>query len=622
MQKQIRSRAQLYGVAAIILALVLGTFCYNFGVFLQVALPSPIISNTLFRTFSSYGELKNFLTTNSVTQGPFQINGIWGNSLKKAGSPVFDYNTQSSTPSYSSTNIQVAGVDEADIVKNDGKYIYVVSGRSVSILKAYPPDEAQLLSSIGLGNVDGSGIFLNRDRLAVLAQESSYPQVFPYELPPYGFKYVPQPNEESQTFVKVYDISDRVHPVFLREYKVSGSYIGSRMIGDYVYFVASQPAYVYSDAVALPMIYTSDGEKTVSPTEIHYNNVSDNYFQFTTFFALNIQNTMETPTYMTIMLGGTNGLYVSLNNMYVTFHRWQGVTSIYRMHIANSTVTCEANGTVLGHELDQFSMDEYDGYFRIATNAWVNGIQQNNLYVLDMNLSVVGKLENLATGENLHSVRLMGNRGYVVTFIKTDPLFVIDLSEPTNPTVLGELHIPGYSDYLHPYDETHLIGVGKQTVEAEQGYFAWYQGVKVSLFDVTNVTNPKQISTYVIGDRGSDSLVLSDHKAFLFDKTMNLLVIPVDVTKINENEYPGGVPPYVRGELVWQGAYVFRVSLEGGFVFRGGITHWNSSTSMGNDAYSVKRSLYIGNVLYTVSDKKVRMNDLDNLAPINEIDLP
>ena len=622
MQKQIKSRAQFYGVAAIILALVLGTLCYNFGVYPQVSLPSPILSNALFRTFSSYEELKNFLTTNSEIRGPFQLNGPWASVLPKGESFVFDYGMQGSTPSYSSTNIQVAGVDEADIVKNDGKYIYLVSGRSVSILQAYPTNEARLLSTIDLGGVDGSGIFLNHDRLAVLAQESSYTQVFPYGMPPYGFNYAPQPNEESRTLAKVYDISDRDHPVLLREYKISGSYIGSRMIGDYVYFVASQPAYVYSDAVALPIIYTPDGEKTVNPTEIHYNNASDNYFQFTTFFALNIQNTTETPTYMTIMLGGTNGLYVSLNNLYVTFHKWQGETTIYRMHISNNAVTCEANGMVLGHELNQFSMDEYNGHFRIATNAWVNGSQQNNLYVLDMNLSVVGKLENLATGENLHSVRFMGNRGYVVTFIKTDPLFVIDLSEPTHPFVLGELHIPGYSDYLHPYDETHLIGVGKQTVEAEQGYFAWYQGVKISLFDVTDVTNPKQISNYVIGDRGSDSPVLSDHKAFLFDKSRHLLVIPVAVAKIDENEYPNGVPPYAYGKLVWQGAYVFRVSLDEGFTFRGGITHWNGGTYVENSDYSVKRSLYIGNVLYTISDKKVKMNDLDSLAPINEIDLP
>jgi inhibitor of cysteine peptidase len=199
---------------------------------------------------------------------------------------------------------------------------------------------------------------------------------------------------------------------------------------------------------------------------------------------------------------------------------------------------------------------------------------------------------------------------------------VIDLTEPTHPYVLGELHIPGYSDYLHPYDENHLIGVGKQTVEAEQGYFAWYQGIKISLFDVTNVTDPKQISNYTIGDRGSDSPVLSDHKAFLFDKSTNLLVIPVTVAKINESEYDDGVPPYAYGTQVWQGAYVFRLSLEEGFVFRGGITHLVSDTSVQNSSYWIKRSLYIENVLYTVSDKKIEMNSLADLTLLKEIELP
>jgi uncharacterized secreted protein with C-terminal beta-propeller domain len=272
-------------------------------------------------------------------------------------------------------------------------------------------------------------------------------------------------------------------------------------------------------------------------------------------------------------------------------------------------------------------MDEYGDYFRVATTTWVIekwtfGNQHNNVYILNMNMSIVGKLENLASGENLHSARFMGDRGYLVTFKKTDPLFVIDLSQPTNPVVLGELKIPGYSDYLHPYDETHLIGVGKHTEEADEGDFAWYQGVKISLFDVGDVANPKQIANYTIGDRGTDSPILTDHKAFLFDKEKALLVIPVSVAEIDESQYPsGGVPSSAYGTTVWQGAYVFSISLEG-FVLQGTVTHLESGEDVYNTAHWVKRSLYIENVLYTVSDKKIKMNSLDDLAPINEIKLP
>ncbi len=286
-------------------------------------------------------------------------------------------------------------------------------------------------------------------------------------------------------------------------------------------------------------------------------------------------------------------------------------------------MTCEATGTVPGRERNQFSMDEYNDYFRIETTTWtLNWTTQTNLYVLDMNLSVVGKLEGLAPGENFHSARFMGNRAYLVTFKKTDPLFVIDLSQPTNPTVLGELHIPGYSDYLHPYDETHLIGVGKHTVEADEGDFAWYQGIKMSLFDVSDVANPVQMDTVIIGDRGSDSPVLYDHKAFLFDKSRTLLVMPILEAKIDPSKYAGEVPPYAYGEPVWQGAYVFDVSLFHGFQLEGRITHLENGMSIHEQSYWIKRSAYVENVLYTISSRKVGLNKLDDLSPILEIELP
>lgn len=286
-------------------------------------------------------------------------------------------------------------------------------------------------------------------------------------------------------------------------------------------------------------------------------------------------------------------------------------------------MTCEARGTVPGRERNQFSMDEYGDFFRIETVTWApDWAKQTNLHVLDMNLSIVGKLEGLAPGENFHSARFMGHRAYFVTFKKTDPLFVIDLSEPTNPTVLGELHIPGYSDYLHPYDETHLIGVGKHTVEADQENFAWYQGIKISLFDVSNVTNPVQMDNIIIGDRGSDTPVLYDHKAFLFDRARELLVIPVLEAKIDQSKYGGEVPPNAYGNSVWQGAYVFDISLLHGFLFEGRITHLENGMDIYENTYWVKRSLYIEYVLYTVSSRKICLNQLDDLSPILEIELP
>jgi uncharacterized secreted protein with C-terminal beta-propeller domain len=251
----------------------------------------------------------------------------------------------------------------------------------------------------------------------------------------------------------------------------------------------------------------------------------------------------------------------------------------------------------------------------------------NNVYVLNMALNITGSLEGLAPGETIYSARFMGERCYLVTFRNIDPLFVIDLSNPDAPKVLGELKITGYSSYLHPYDETHIIGIGKETV-AEREDFAWYQGVKISLFDVSDISNPREISKYEIGDRGTDSPVLWDHKAFLFDKERNLLVIPVLETKINATQYPEGVPSWAYGQPVWQGAYVFDISIDNGLQLRGKITHVENITDPEQGYYyfyspfAVERSLYIDDVLYTISQAKIKMNSLENLDYINEVELP
>jgi inhibitor of cysteine peptidase len=237
-----------------------------------------------------------------------------------------------------------------------------------------------------------------------------------------------------------------------------------------------------------------------------------------------------------------------------------------------------------------------------------------------MNLKTVGRLQNISAGENFHSARFVGDRCYLVTFQKTDPLFVVDLSDPTSPKVLGNLTVSGYSDYLQPYDGSHLIGVGKETVEAESKYFSWYQGIKIAIFDVTNVTNPTQMWDVTIGDRGSDSPVLYDHKALLFDKQMDLLVIPVTVAKIDPSQYPNEVPDNAYGTQVWQGVYVYNITLADGLVLKGNITHADNPGLPPNTLF-VNRALYIGNVLYTVSQGKIELNSLVDLSPITEISL-
>jgi uncharacterized secreted protein with C-terminal beta-propeller domain len=628
MQKEILKRARFYGIGAIIMALILGMLCYNLGVYPQIAMPTALSTASSLKTFSSYEDLKSFLLTNSKTQGAFQLYGPWDTlsiqmkiSTDVVGSGAYAAKSFNlATPSadansYSTTNVQVSGVDEADKVKNDGQYLYIVdnandimSGGNVSIVMAYPPESATVLSRIHFDDIRPVGIFVSGDRLAVLGSKYIYPQIIPIGIGPTNsimpkvssFFNAMVPMPDIRTFVNVYDVSDRSNPVLLRHFVVAGTYFDSRMIGDYVYLVAGQPAFVYGDKVPLPMIESNDGQKEISPSEIHYNNVSDDHFQFTTFVAVNMQNNTEIPTYTTTLLGGTSGMYVSPNNIYVTYSNWQGDTSIYRMHIAKNDITWEANGTVPGHELNQFSMDEYNDHFRIATATWVNGTAQSNLYVMDMNLSIVGKLEDIEPGETLDSTRFIGNRCYLSTsVVRRDPFLVIDVGNPNDPKILGGLKIPGFTRYLHPYDEYHIIGIGMDGSK-----------VKISLFDVTEVTAPIEMGKYTLAGDWSDTPVLSDHKAFLFDRSKDLLVIPASIHDLNQEQSS------------WQGALVFNVTLTNGIVLGGSITHQEANANYWESNYWVDRSLYIENVLYTLSVKKIKMNSLTDLALLKEIELP
>jgi uncharacterized secreted protein with C-terminal beta-propeller domain len=523
---------------------------------------------------------------------------------------------------YSVTNIQVAGVDEADIIKTDGDYIYVVSGNKTIIVKAYPPEQAQIVSQIEL---EGTiiGIYINADRVVLLEQETPYYVLFDIGQDSAEKYYMPYVSPK--LYIKVYDLSDIDNPQLQREVSTDGQYISSRMVGDYVYVVVTEPVYQQGEEINLPGI----DEKEIPATDIYYTPVADTYYTYTTIIAVNTQNDGEEPAYETILLGASSNLYVSTDNIYLTFPVWRGdagaseMTAIHRIHINGSAMNYTASGEVPGMVLNQFSMDEYEGYFRVATTTW-DETSKNNVYILNMSLNITGSLTDLAAGERIYSARFMGDRCYLVTFKQVDPLFVIDLSDPYDPEVLGYLKVTGYSDYLHPYDETHVIGIGKETTDA--GTFAWYQGVKISLFDVSDVSNPVEISKLEIGDRGSDSPVLWDHKAFLFDRSRNLLVIPILEAKVDVTKYSEEELVWAYGEPVYQGAYVFNVSLSQGIQLEGRITHIEDIADPEQGYYyspfAVERSLYIGNVLYTISQAKIMMNDLETLDYINEVELP
>jgi uncharacterized secreted protein with C-terminal beta-propeller domain len=621
-----------YAIMAFVLGGLLGGAMWNIGgIFIPDVPPINLLMYGSLLRFNSRSELVNFLETM-----PTGYVGVpKGMGLPPLLSmPAMEEDSASSSlgsQDYSGTNIQVEGVDEADMVKTDGEYIYLVSGSKVYIIRAWPPGDSEVLATLELER-EASALYINGDKLVVISSPQYYYYWGPWDM-------MPREEQELKTYIWVYDLSKaRSYPHLERTISVDGYYTSSRMIGDYVYAITGQPAILNASEPILPVVKSGSYSCEVKATDVWYTNDTDSYYGYTNVVAIDLSDPDAEVAHETYLLGSTSTIYASLNSIYLTASGWVedglygwDTTKIFKISVDGLDIQYAAEGVVPGRVLNQFSMDEREGYFRIATtNGFATrsgGSTSNNVYVLNASLGVTGKLEGLAPGEDIYSARFMGSRCYLVTFKKVDPLFVIDLSDPERPEVLGKLKIPGYSDYLHPYDENTLIGVGKETEEAEEGDFAWYQGVKISLFDVSDVSDPKEIAKFEIGDRGTDSPVLHDHKAFLFSRAKNLLVIPVLVAEIDEGDYSGDVPANAYGEYVYQGAYVFHVSPGQGIELRGRVTHIDDPQEFLKSGYwfdselSVERSLYIDDFLYTISRGMIKMNGLFDLSEMGSVEL-
>ena len=719
-QKEVMKKTKIYGLFGLLLAILLVAMIYTYGTTQKISPSpqqtqvSPLGTETSMHTFTSYNELRDYLNQSSSSNLYYPVYGVTGtfNAIPEpaeatpTAAPATSSSTaQAATNDYSTTNVQVSGVDEADIVKTDGQYLYVIGNGSqtVYILDASSqnPQNAQVLSEIFLNNSYLSGLYLSSDGSELVVLGSNYISYDVYgELPGLYPASLAFPDWIANTnFVYVYDVSNKADPVLSQNFTMSGNYVDSRMIGNYVYDIISENAYLLNGTVLLPTIFTGPQAYNIPPTSIYYFNTSDPAYMYTTIVALNIQDATEPTTNTTILMGNAGSIYVSQNNIYLTDQIttyqntetqpsttpsqsapviipipvvpqqliWQG-TSIYRIQISGSSLTLAAEGNVTGTVMSQYSMDEYNGYFRIATTSYdytsnsLTQTRENNLYILNSDLQGIGEIENLASGETLDSARFIGDRCYLVTFNQIDPLFVVDLSQPTNPMVLGNLTIPGYSDFLQPYDATHLIGIGQDvnaSIDANKVeipgdvYYTAVLGLKVSLFDVSDVSNPKEISSIVIGDSGTTSEALTDPKAILFDASRNLLVLPVELYLATNSTaastsatgtgtavpVPVPAPMIPAGtsntQFVWQGVYIFNVDLTNGITVEGNVTQLdNASTFLANPSlaitssypwvdsqYFITRSLYIGNVLYTVSQSRVQLNDLSNFALLATVDL-
>jgi len=603
---------------------------------------------------------------------------------------------------YSQTNVQVTGVDEPDIVKTDGEYLYIVSDNKVIIVKATPAEDVEIISVIQIESsrtIDN--IFISGKRLVIFSQDYNYPIVYAEPIVAWDDQ-VEEDVEESEegsvdvpesipwysspeTYILVYDLEDLENSEQVKNIVVPGHFSGARLIGDYVYLVTNQYSYelyqLDENYSIVPKFIVNGETQKIPLSAITYVDIPEESRTLTNIVSVNIHNDDEKVNAKIYLLGNSQVLYVSRDNIYVTYYssnynyelleqaiqeilipllpenykseieqvkefltlndyqkksvtEWilQNFTNsltdeerlelyrelisrferttIHRISINNGEIEYAAQGQVPGQISNQFSLSEWNEHLRVSSTiqGWMfNNIinsrmdTQNNIYILDIDLDIIGSVEGLAPGETIYATRFLIDKCYLVTYRQVDPFFVIDLSDPTNPTVLGELKIPGYSTYLHPYDSTHIIGIGMEDND-----------VKISFFDVSKVENPIELSKYVIEQdeeswRWGQSYALNEHKAFLFDKAKNLLVIPA-------------------GDYYKQSAYVFKITLEDGLELEGVVEHEGKTSNENEDYYyryddsnSIKRSLYIDDVLYTISDSMIKMNSLEDLSEINSV---
>lgn len=593
--------------------------------------------------------------------------------------------TTTSEKDYSKTNLQVEGVDEADLLKTDGQYIYQVNDQELIVARVFPADSLEVVSRISFARdvFSPQELYVDDNYLVLIGnanyQDSSYQEDGQVELKSHTDQILKgDPNQicpptfytNPKAKAIIYNLADKSNLQKIREVELEGNYVSSRKIGSNLYFIANKNLYTYHtwnrnyDEL---QPYYRDTAREDEFVQIDYSEIcyfpdflEPNYLLIAGLDLNQPQKEMQVNTY----LGFAETIYTSASHLYVALTQlshqpvplpqprtdtsspdldpadpdpsgsgFYTTTTLYKFGLDKGEITYQQTGEVPGTVLNQFSMDEYNNYFRIATTTgdlWrSDSVTKNNVFILDESLQVTGQIEDIAPGEHIYSARFMGERGYLVTFKTTDPFFVLDLQDPTNPQILGALKIPGYSDYLHPYDDTHILAFGKDTVEIEENdtISAYYLGMKLAIFDVSDVHNPVEMFKTLIGDRGTESEILHNHKSLLFDKEKGLLSFPVTLM---EHKNPDTYSKYSfldYGEFTFQGAYVYHVDLEKGFTLRDRITHLRDEDLLksGRHYYydygprSVKRILFIEDTLYTVSPAMIKANDLASLQEKNSL---
>jgi len=479
-----------------------------------------------------------------------------------------------SADDFSGTTIQEEGVDEADIVKNDATHIYILTGQwdhpVVRIVRAAPMAEMVQVAEVTLEGRGREMYLLDDDDKIVALSETGggyfYMDPLPSDIdggvaaPDFiGGSYV---YERPRTAVTIIDVSAPDHPQVESTTKFDGTASSSRMIGGVLHLVLSNYPDYYFDVMpmlgrpemdasgitvsdVLPTYHREDADGSESEgVVVEYDDMfrptDPDGFGVVTVVSLDVNDDAAFTSVGVVAAPGL--IYSSLNALYLTDTQWdflgetRETTDLYKFEYVERSARAAATGTVPGRVLNQYSMSEHQGFLRVATTVGPNwGFfgpiteSANNVYVLEPSgdeLVTIGKKEDIAPGETIQACRFVGNRGFLVTFEQIDPLFTIDLTDPTRPEVIGELKVPGFSTFLMPIDETHLLAVGQYIPENNP----WVRGVEMSIFDVTDFSNPQRTAHVFFGDEGSAySEALYNPKALTFFRSQGLVALPVSV---------------------------------------------------------------------------------------------
>jgi uncharacterized secreted protein with C-terminal beta-propeller domain len=481
----------------------------------------------------------------------------------------------------SQTNVQEAGVDEPDTVKTDGRTIFAIANGTLHAIDARA-ETPRLVGTLPLGDDWGATMLLRKDRALVLGSG------------PLGAR------------MTEVDVSNPAKPTVLRTEDVDGYIVDARMTGRTArVVVSSSPDAVYGPpelrekpAGWLPARTVKNARTGHTVTgRIGCRKVrrpaAFSGAGVLTVYTVDTTKGLPAVDVDAIFTGGDT-VYASPSSLYVATQRWEvedANTSIHRFDISDPDRTWyAASGMVPGTLLNQFSLSEEKGILRAASTVGFGEEAESKVTTFahgDGRLVQRGQVGGLGRGERIYAVRFIGDVGYVVTFRQTDPLYTVDLSDPSQPRVRGELKIPGYSAYLHPVGDDLLLGVGQEA--NAQGRV---QGLQLSLFDVSDLGRPVRLQKLQIAERWSSSEVEWDHHAFLWWPATSLAVLPID-------------------SQGFRGAAGYRVQRAGGIAEIGRISHPAGERSW---TPPVSRAVVVGERLFTVSELGVRASGLEQLA--------